>query len=153
MQGPTMAVDPLATQRDLTTRIAAELADAGFEAMHEIGHGGFGVVYRCRQPSLDRMVAIKVLTADLETDNLERFLREQRAMGKLSGHPHIVSIFDVGATDSGRPYLVMQYHPRGSLDAHIHQSGPVDWESATHVASRSPARSRPRTVTACCTAT
>ena len=133
MQGPTMAVDPLATQRDLTTRIAAELADAGFEAMHEIGHGGFGVVYRCRQPSLDRMVAIKVLTADLETDNLERFLREQRAMGKLSGHPHIVSIFDVGATDSGRPYLVMQYHPRGSLDAHIHQSGPVDWESATHV--------------------
>jgi serine/threonine-protein kinase PknK len=47
---------------------------------------------------------VKVLTADLEPDNLERFVREQIAMGKLSGHPHIVSIFQVGTTATGRPY-------------------------------------------------
>jgi serine/threonine protein kinase len=56
-------VDP--TQRDLTAGIAEELAAAGFEDVHEIGRGGFGVVYRCAQRSLDRSVAIKVLTADL----------------------------------------------------------------------------------------
>ena len=65
------------------------------------------VVCRCRvQPSLDRKVAIKVLTTDLDQDNLDRFLREQRAMGRLSGHPHIVTIFQVGTTAGGRPYIV-----------------------------------------------
>ena len=47
---------------------------------------------------LDRIVAVKVLIADLDPDNLERFLREQRAMGRLSGHPNIVNILQVGAT-------------------------------------------------------
>ena len=124
-------VDP--TQRDTPTGFAGELAAAGFEDVHEIGRGGFGVVYRCAQRSLDRTVAVKVLTADLEPDNLQRFLREQRAMGKLSGHPHIVSVFQVGATASGRPYIVMQYHPAGSLDARIHKVGPIDWGDAVHI--------------------
>jgi serine/threonine protein kinase len=95
--------DPLATQRDAIVGITAELDAAGFEDAQEIGRGGFGVVYRCRQPELDRTVAIKVLTADLDPENLERFLREQRAMGQLSGHPHIVNILQVGATGSGGP--------------------------------------------------
>ena len=99
--------DPPANQCDVTPAIAAELAAAGFDDVHQIGLGGFGAVYRCQQRSLDRTVAIKVLTTDLDSDNLERFLREQRAMGKLSGHPNV----QVGATDSGRPYIVMQYHP------------------------------------------
>ena len=79
--------DPQATQRDVLADIPAELCIAGFDDVVEIGHGGFGVVYRCVQPLLDREVAIKVLTADLDPDNLDRFLREQRAMGRLSGHP------------------------------------------------------------------
>ena len=79
--------DPLPTQGDMHAGVPAELAAAGFEDPEEIGRGGFGVVYRCSQPELDRIVAVKVLTADLESDNLERFVREQIAMGKLSGHP------------------------------------------------------------------
>jgi|SRR5271166_4348135 len=103
--------DPLPTQGDVRAAIAAELVAAGFVDPEEIGRGGFGVVYRCNHRALDRIVAVKALTADLEPDNLERFVREQAAMGKLSGHPHIVSIFQVGTTASGRPYIVMQYHP------------------------------------------
>jgi serine/threonine-protein kinase PknK len=118
---------------DLTPVIAAELAAAGFEDAHEIGRGGFGAVYRCQQRSLERTVAIKVLTTDLDPDNLERFLREQRAMGKLSGHPNIVSIFQVGASRSGRPFIVMQYHPRDSLQARIHAIGPISWEETLHI--------------------
>jgi serine/threonine-protein kinase PknK len=84
-------LDPVPTQCELTPVIAAELAAAGFDGAREVGLGGFGAVYRCQQRSLDRTVAIKVLTTDLDVDNLERFLREQRAMGKLSGHPNVVS--------------------------------------------------------------
>ena len=56
-------IDSHSTQRDLVPEIAAELRDAGFEGVAEIGRGGFGVVYRCAQPRLDRSVAVKVLTA------------------------------------------------------------------------------------------
>ena len=122
--------DPLATQRDFVGDVAAELAAVGFARAAEIGRGGFGVVYRCSQPSLDRTVAVKVLTADLADENLERFTREQRAMGRLSGHPNIVNILGIGATPSGRPFIVMQYHPHDSLDALIRKRGPLDWRDA-----------------------
>jgi serine/threonine-protein kinase PknK len=119
--------DPTATQQAVGPDIRAELSAEGLEQAEEIGRGGFGAVYRCEQPELDRTVAVKVLTADLDPDNLERFLREQRAMGRLSGHPHIVHVLHVGTTLSGKPYIVMQYHPRGSLHERIRTHGPLDW--------------------------
>jgi ATP/maltotriose-dependent transcriptional regulator MalT len=120
-------VDSRSTQRDLLPEIPAELREAGFEDVVEIGRGGFGVVYRCAQPLLDRTVAVKVLTADLEQENLDRFLREQHAMGRLSGHPHIVTILQVGTTTSGRPFIVMPYHAKNSLEALVRRHGPLDW--------------------------
>ncbi len=120
-------VDPLATQRDLVPDIPAELRQAGFDDVEEIGHGGFGVVYRCAQPMLDRAVAVKVLSTDLDPENLDRFLREQRAMGRLSGHPHIMNILQVGVLASGRPFIVMPYHAKDSLEVLIRRHGPFDW--------------------------
>ncbi|MCZ4587614.1 protein kinase [Rhodococcus opacus] len=125
--------DPLATQRDLATGITAELDAAGFVEAREIGRGGFGIVFRCRQPSLDRTVAIKVLTEEVNQDNLERFLREQHAMGRLTGHPHIAHILQVGTTGSGRPFLVMPFHPQGSLDSRIRSTGALEWGAALGV--------------------
>ena len=125
--------DPQATQRDVLADIPAELCTAGFDVVVEIGHGGFGVVFRCVQPLLDREVAIKVLTADLDPDNVDRFLREQRAMGRLSGHPHIVTIFQVGTTARGRPYIVMPCHDKGSLEALIRRHGPMDWSETLRI--------------------
>src|ERR1700722_4081668 len=120
-------VDSHSTQRDLVPEIAAELRDAGFEGVAEIGHGGFGVVYRCAQPRLDRTVAVKVLTADLDPDNLDRFLREQHAMGRLPGPPHMVTILQGGTTTRGRPFIVLPYHAKNSLEALIRRHGPLDW--------------------------
>src|SRR5271166_932165 len=119
--------DPQTTQQDLISGISAELRNAGFDDVAEVGRGGFGIVFRCRQPALDRTVAVKVLTSHLDPDNLDRFLREQRAMGRLSGHPHIVTILQVGSTASGRPFIVMQYHAKDSLEVLIRRHGPLDW--------------------------
>ena len=118
--------DPPEIQRDPVSAVTVELAADGFEDAIEIGRGGFGIVYRCLQPSLDRMVAIKVFTADVEQDERERFIREQQAMGRLSGHPNIVDVHQVGVTRSGRPYIVMQYHPDGSVEEKIRRAGPFD---------------------------
>jgi serine/threonine-protein kinase PknK len=78
-------------------------------------------------------VAVKVLTADLDPDNLDRFIREQRAMGRLSGHPHIVTVLQVGTTVSGRPFIVMPFHGKGSLEALIGRHGPLDWREALSI--------------------
>src|SRR5271156_6311569 len=116
--------DPFRTQRDVGLAVVTELSAAGFADAEEIGRGGFGIVYRCRQVALERTVAVKVLTAELD-ENRERFLREQRAMGRLTGHPNIVGVLQVGETQSGCAYLVMQYHRLGSLEARIRRLGPL----------------------------
>ncbi|WP_063043840.1 protein kinase domain-containing protein [Nocardia pseudovaccinii] len=121
--------DPFRTLRDVPEPVTEELAAAGFADAEEIGQGGFGVVYRCTQAELDRTVAVKVLTAELDTENQARFFREQQAMGRLTGHPNIVTVLQAGTTASGRPYLVMPYHPLGSLDAQIRRQGPLPPQS------------------------
>ncbi|MFE6925496.1 protein kinase [Nocardia sp. NPDC057663] len=125
--------DSLQTRREVVTPLTAELAAAGFDDALEIGHGGYGVVYRCWQVALERTVAVKVLTAELDIDNQARFLREQRAMGRMTGHPNIVTVLAAGATGSGHPYLVMPYYPLGSLDAWIRRGGSIPVEQAVLV--------------------
>ncbi|TJZ75821.1 protein kinase [Rhodococcus oryzae] len=122
--------DPFATQRGVTPSVTSELAAAGFTDATEIGCGGFGVVYRCTEATLDRTVAVKVLTADLDEENRTRFVREQRAMGRLTGHPNIVNVLQVGTTASGLPFIVMPYHPQRSLDVRIRDHGPLSLEQA-----------------------
>ncbi|GAF49422.1 protein kinase domain-containing protein [Rhodococcus wratislaviensis] len=119
------ADDPLRTQRATDSAITDELRAAGFDDAREIGRGGFGVVYRCTQSALDRAVAVKVLTGDLDDEDRARFLREQRAMGRLTGHPNVVSVLEVGVTESGLPFLVMPYHPQDSIDVRIRRHGPL----------------------------
>ncbi|MFC0447360.1 serine/threonine-protein kinase [Rhodococcus jostii] len=130
-------LDPDATQaaavRAVGHGIVAELDAAGFAGAEEVGRGGFGVVYRALQRSLGRIVAIKVLTSDLDPENRERFLREGYAMGGLSGHPNIVNILQVGVTEAGRPYIVMHYHPRDSLAVQIRREGPLPWPEAISI--------------------
>lgn len=126
-------IDPFATQRDAAGSIAADLAASGFDDAHEIGRGGFGVVYRCSQPSLDRTVAVKVLTADLDEENRARFFREQRAAGRLTGHPNIVNVFHADVTSSGRPFIVMPYFAQDSVDTWIRNHGPLPLEEVLRI--------------------
>ncbi|MFC9833650.1 protein kinase [Rhodococcus sp. NPDC127530] len=111
------------TQRQVDVNVVAELAADGFEDGCIAGRGGFGIVYRCRQPTLDRVVAVKVLSPDPDHMDRARFLREQQAMGRLSGHPNIVHVLQAGITYTGRPYIVMPFHRRDSLDSWITKHG------------------------------
>ncbi|MFE3003046.1 protein kinase [Nocardia sp. NPDC059246] len=124
--------DAFRTQRDVGSDVITELNAAGFDDAAEIGRGGFGQVYRCTQRAVDRTVAVKVLTAGLD-ENRERFFREQRAMGTLTGHPNIVDVLEVGETTSGLLYLAMPYYTHGSLDARIRRDGPVPLPDVLHL--------------------
>ncbi|AYF77828.1 protein kinase [Nocardia yunnanensis] len=121
------------TQPDLRIGLAAELAAAGFDDAREIGRGGFGVVYRCVEQSLDRLVAVKVLDMRSTDEERARFLREQRALGRFGGHPHIVQVLSADVTVTGRPYLVMPFYPLGSLRERLRQQGPLPWPEALSI--------------------
>jgi serine/threonine protein kinase/formylglycine-generating enzyme required for sulfatase activity len=86
-----------------------------FELLEEIGRGSMGVVYRARQESVGRIVAIKVLPPQLlHHDNFfERFQREVEIMARLE-HPHIIPIYDYGQVEN-LPYIAMRYLGGGSL--------------------------------------
>lgn len=79
------------------------------EIIELIGHGGMGVVFKGRQPRLDRLVALKILPPVLATQPgfAERFTREARALGRLS-HPNIVAVYDFGQR-AGIFYLMMEF--------------------------------------------
>jgi serine/threonine-protein kinase len=82
---------------------------AGYELLGKIGSGAAGTVYKARQISMDRLVAIKMLPSGLARDKrfIERFQREARAVAKLN-HPHVVTGIDVGES-GGHWYFVMEY--------------------------------------------
>jgi uncharacterized protein (TIGR03067 family) len=79
------------------------------EILELLGQGGMGIVYKARQPRLDRFVALKILPAEAGRDPAfaERFAREARALAKLT-HPGIIAVYDFGESD-GRFYLLMEF--------------------------------------------
>jgi serine/threonine-protein kinase len=92
-----------------------------YEVLKTIGKGAMGVVYKARDPLLDRVVAVKTIMSPQQQGRrvrsafLERFQREAKAAAKMS-HPAIVTIFDVGIDeDSGAPFMVLEYLPGESL--------------------------------------
>src|SRR6201997_1934582 len=134
--GQTVTANPDETQRGLASGIVAELEADGYYDAEPVGRGGFGVVYRCNEPSLDRVVAVKVLSSDPDDVDVEHFNREQRSMGRVSGHPNIVPVLHSGLTFAGRPYIVMQYHRRDTLGAWIRGQGPLGVREALEIGVR-----------------
>jgi eukaryotic-like serine/threonine-protein kinase len=94
----------------------------------QIGAGGMSTVYRAFDSVLERRVAIKLMHKEIAADSeqLERFRREARAVAQLS-HPHVVGVIDAGE-DEGRPYIVFEYVEGETLKDRIRRVGrlPID---------------------------
>jgi eukaryotic-like serine/threonine-protein kinase len=92
-----------------------------YEILTELGRGAMGIVYKARDPKINRVVAVKTVSLagqppEEEREYRERFFREAEAAGRLS-HPGIVTIFDVGEEPETRaPYIVMEFVGGQSLD-------------------------------------
>ncbi|WP_373688925.1 serine/threonine-protein kinase [Verrucosispora sioxanthis] len=81
----------------------------GLTDLQVFARGGYATVYRATQISVGREVAVKVENRTLVSDRDQaRFLREARAAGRMSSHPHVVDLFDVGVTIDQHPYLIME---------------------------------------------
>jgi hypothetical protein len=88
-----------------------------------IGSGGMSTVYRALDETLERQVAVKLMNREVasDSDQLERFRREARAVAQLS-HPHVVGVIDAGE-DDGRPYIVFEYVEGETLKDRIRRLG------------------------------
>ncbi|HTU23522.1 MAG TPA: serine/threonine-protein kinase [Gemmataceae bacterium] len=91
----------------------------GYELLGSLGRGGMGIVYKARQVSLNRVVALKMILSGehANRDALNRFSREAKAVARLQ-HPNIVQIYEIGHSGA-HPYFSLEYLEGGSLQEQI----------------------------------
>ena len=105
-----------------------------YKIVDVLGQGGMGTVYRGTQVSIDRTVAIKLISKEFSTDleSIKRFQREAKITSKLT-HPNTIRLYDFGLTDDGLPYLVMELLEGRELADELAESGRVSLGRAVEV--------------------
>jgi non-specific serine/threonine protein kinase len=124
---------PTALAPSVRAHRGAVLGIDGLSDLTEIGRSHCAVVLRARQAVLNRFVAVKIFSNDIEGH--DRFERERALAGALSGHPHIVTVHTAGISVAGDPYLVREYLRRGTVAEHVHRHGPLPQTEALRVAA------------------
>jgi tetratricopeptide (TPR) repeat protein len=139
-EGGWAATKPV--RREILTSLAHSTSEpiapapARYAIEAEVGRGGMGVVYRARDRTLGRVVALKVLRAgpaDLRAR--DRFLREARAAGRVE-HDHIVRVYGTSDPSDAVPYLAMEYLAGASLAARLREQGRLAPHEAAHIAAQ-----------------
>ncbi len=104
-----------------------------YEIIGKIGAGGMGLVYRARDPRLDRNVAIKFLNAELSADETSaaRFVQEAKAASALD-HPNICAIYEIDRDENDQLFMVMAHYDGGDLD-NVVEDGPVPADEAVRI--------------------
>ncbi len=106
--------------------VQADILPPRYREVELVAHGGMGDIYRARDETLGRTVAVKVLADRYAADEevRHRFTREGLAAARLSAEPTVVTIYDVGEWND-RPFIVMEYLEGGSLEAVLRERGGV----------------------------
>ncbi len=104
-----------------------ELLYGRYRIVSLIAKGGMGEVYKARNESIDKLVAVKVLSEQLakKKESLYRFMREISSVAALK-HPNLISVSDIGLLDNGCPYYVMEFVEGKSLAEILASDGPLD---------------------------
>jgi serine/threonine protein kinase len=112
-----------------------------YEVVAELGRGAMGIVYKARDPKIDRFVAIKTIclvghVREEQKVYRERFFQEAQAAGRLI-HPNIVTIFDVGENpETLDPYIVMEYVAGVPLNGMLEEGKPLPLDTAMRLAQQ-----------------
>jgi serine/threonine protein kinase len=124
--GPAPAADPFATLRSAAGEGQAQpgaLPSIGeYEVLGELGRGGMGVVYKARQKTLKRVVALKMILGGIHAgpEELARFHAEAQAVARVQ-HPNIVQIYEIG-THEGGAFLALEFVDGGSLEKRLREA-------------------------------
>ena len=104
-----------------------------YAVLRKLGSGGFATVWLARDETLDAEVAVKVLNEHWvdDQDVRDRFLAEGRFLRRVDS-PHVVGVHDIGETEEGRPFLVLTYADRGTLEQRL-ANGPMDIDESVTV--------------------
>jgi serine/threonine-protein kinase len=102
-----------------------KVIDGRYEIQQRVGEGGMGVVYKARQMSIDRVIALKMLNQQMAGDQtwVQRFYNEAKACSRLQ-HPNTIRMFDFGQTQDGRLFMTMEFLDGVSLRDAL-QKGPI----------------------------
>src|SRR3954464_5650362 len=97
-----------------------------YRVTRRIAAGGMATVYACEDQVLGRLVAVKVLAPQFAADDdaAARFQREARAAARVSDHPHVGTIYDIGE-HGGPAFIVMEYLPGGTVAARLRSGEPI----------------------------
>ncbi|MDQ6775975.1 MAG: protein kinase, partial [Actinomycetota bacterium] len=114
----------------MTTTLLGTRLNGRYRLDARIAAGGMSTVYRATDEVLERQVAIKLMNREIsaDSDQLERFRREARAVAQLN-HPHVVGVIDAGE-DEGRPYIVFEYVEGETLKERIRRHGRLEISEA-----------------------
>lgn len=119
-----------------TDMYIGQMLDGRYEILEKIGTGGMAVVYKARCHRLNRLVAVKILKADLAQDEdfRRRFHAESQAVAMLS-HPNIVSVYDVSSSGN-IDYIVMELIEGITLKQYINRKGQLNWKEVLHFSTQ-----------------
>jgi eukaryotic-like serine/threonine-protein kinase len=118
-----------------TTPCDDPLAGSPFRTLRPLGKGGTGTVVEAEHIALGKRVVVKLLHADLAQVPLlvDRMRLEAQALGRISPHPHVVEVLDVGTTQWGRPFIVMERLHGSTLREELDRRGHLSVDEALDI--------------------
>lgn len=134
LSGNPASVRATASLIDPRLELLGQLVESRYEVTENIGKGGMSMVFKARDRRLKKFVALKVLMPHLSVDPLsvQRFQQEATAASHLD-HPSIVKVYNVGTTDSGLPFMTMDFLQGRSLSAVIKEKGRLEYTEALNI--------------------